>query len=284
MRRRDRSYQRRSAIPVRSQASVWTVVGLATALVLLLAIGIWLYFKGRSELVRADPETLCPTDGVPAEIVVLLLDMSDEFSERQRLMIHNELSRLLRGVRRFGLVQAYAVDRVEGHVPEPAIHLCNPGTGEELSRLYQNPNLARRRWEDFMVRLDAELQRLMELPASAKSAIFEAVQATALRTFNRPVYDGVPKRLVIVSDLLQNVPGKLSMYQGIPRFEDFKESEYFSEVRTALDGVSVTLLYLVRPYARQPWPRHIQFFEEYFRVQGATIDRVEPIYGAAGSP
>jgi hypothetical protein len=48
--------------------------------------------------------------------------------------------------------------------------------------------------------------------------IFEAVQATALRTFGRPEYDGWTKRLVIVSDLLQNLPGRLNMYQRVPSF------------------------------------------------------------------
>ena len=253
---------------------------LVVILVSLLATGVVLYVKGQMELVHTDPTTLCPTDRVPSEVIVLLLDMSDEFSEPQRLKIRNELDRLKAGMARFGLIEAYAVDRLEQRVTRPVVHLCNPGTGADLSRFYQNPDLARRKWDGFVRQLDAELQRLMATPESPTSPIFEAVQATALRTFNRPDYQGLPKRLVVVSDLLQNVPGKLSQYQGTPPFEEFQHSPYFSEVRADLTGVAVTLLYLVRPRAPQKWPDHIRFWEKYFLAQGATVELVEPVYGA----
>lgn len=260
--------------------SVMKILAVIVILVGLVAFGLVLYFKGRAELVVTDPETLCPTGQPPSEVIVLLLDMSDAFSEPQLLTIRNELDRLKMSMMRFGLIEAYAVDRLEQRVTRPVVHLCNPGTGEDLNSLYQNPELAHKKWDGFVTQLDTELQRLMETPQSATSAIFEAVQASALRTFNRPEYDGVPKKLVVVSDLLQNVPGKLSQYQGMQSFSDFKSSAYYSEVRADLAGVSVTILYLVRPHAPQKWPDHYRFWEEYFRDQGAVIERLEPVYGA----
>ncbi|MEK6777773.1 MAG: hypothetical protein AABY87_12980 [bacterium] len=208
-----------------------------------------------------------------------MLDMSDDFSEPQRLKIQNELERFMIQLPRFGLIEVYTVDRLEQQVITPVVHLCNPGTGDDLSRVYQNPDLARRKWGGFLRHLDAELERLMSSPETPTSAIFEAVQATALRTFNRPVYESLPKRLVIVSDLLQNVPGKLSQYQGIQPFQEFKRSPYYSEVRSDLTGVAVTLLYLVRPRAPQKWPDHYRFWEEYFLDEGATVERIIPVYG-----
>ena len=120
----------------------------------------------------------------------------------------------------------------------------------------------------------------MKTPESETSAIFEAVQATALRTFNRAEYDGVTKRLILVSDLMQNVPGKLSQYQGIVPFDEFRKSPYFGAVRADLKGVAVTVLYLVRPGSPQKWPEHPKFWEQYFSTQGAVVDRIQPIYGA----
>jgi hypothetical protein len=259
----------------------------AVALLLLLGIvGILIAYAVKSEVTRTpvDLVTLCPTDTPPTAVTVLLLDMSEGFTEAQALKIKNELEQIIATVPRFGLIEGYAVDRITSNVTTPVVHRCNPGTGEELNRLYQNPDLARTRWKKFSDDLNAELDRLMARPPSATSPIFEAVQATALRTFNLARHTGIPRRLVIVSDLLQNVPGKLSQYDGTLSFKEFKQSPYFAEVRADLSGVTVTALYLVRPRAPQPWPAHYKFWEEYFLLQGGTVERVEPVYGAHSTP
>jgi hypothetical protein len=254
---------------------------LALVLIALISAGIALHVTGQRALVPTDPETLCPTGQPPAEVVVWLLDMTDEFTQAQKLKIGNEFERLTNGIARFGLIEAYTVDLLEQGVTKPVLHLCNPGTGAELSRWYENPELAAKKWKQFAGLLDTELERLLALPGSQTSAIFEAVQATALRTFNRPQYHKIPKRLVVVSDLMQNVPGKLNMYREIPKFEDFKKTPYFAEVAANLSGVVVTLLYLVRPNAPQKWPEHRLFWEQYFRMQGGTVELLDPVYGAA---
>lgn len=277
---RDHLQGRGSSHGIESWPSRMKIVVLSATLICLLAGGAALHIKSKREQIHTDPNTLCPIDQPPSRVIVVLLDMSDEFTEPQRLMIHNELDRLKIGMPPFALIEVYAIDRLEEQVSSPVVHLCNPGTGSEMNRLYQNPVLARRKWDDFDQRLEEELQRLMASPDSKTSAIFEAVQATALRTFNRIEYEGLPKTLVIVSDLLQNMPGKLSQYQEALHFEEFRHTPYFSEIRADLTGVHVTVLYLVRPRAPQKWPDHYRFWEQYFLIQGAIVDRIEPVYGA----
>src|SRR5439155_11347240 len=120
--------------------------GVLTALVLA---GVGLYLKGEAVQVVTDSETLCPEARHIREVVVLLLDMSDQFSEPQRLEIKNKLARIRDKVARFGLIEVYVVGQIGQEVITPVFHLCNPGTGADLNRLYQNPDLARRKWEDF---------------------------------------------------------------------------------------------------------------------------------------
>ncbi len=252
-------------------------VGLA--ILVIGTVGVWLWVLGRQNFVPTDPNTLCPIDRAPSEVLVLLLDMSDEFTEPQRLKISNDLSRLQSDVQRFGLIDVYAIDGAGERVLRPVLQLCNPGNGEDLNRLYQNPDLAKKRWDDFSQRLNSELGRLMAGSGSPTSPIMEAIQATALRTFNMPGYQDLQKRLVVVSDLLQHVPGRLSHYESIPAFDTFKNTPYFTEVRADLTGVNVTVLYLVRTRAPQPWPAHRLFWEQYSQAQGATIDRIEPVFG-----
>jgi hypothetical protein len=253
--------------------------GAAAIAVILVGTGAWLALKGRAAAVPTDAATLCPTQRPPAEIDVILLDVSSRFSEPQRLQIQNQLSRFRDSIPRFGLVEVYTVDRLRRRVTEPILHLCNPGTGADLNRIYQNPELARKKWNGFATKLQADIDSQVSRPPSKTSPIFEAIQATALRTFGNPAYDGLPQRLLIISDLLQNVPGGLSMYQGVPSFESFEKTPYYSRVRSNLDGVSVVLYYLARSGEPKQGPKHLEFWEDYFKSQGARVKAVNRVFG-----
>jgi len=255
------------------------IAAVGLLLVFLLGAGFAFFIKGESRLVPTDSATLCPTRRPPSEIVVILLDVSDQFSEPQRLQIQHHLARIRDSIPRFGLVEVYTVDRLGRRVTEHETHLCNPGAGDDLSQIYQNPELARKKWRGFATKLTGDIDRLISAPRMSTSPIFEAIQATSLRTFGKPEYDGLPKRLVIVSDLMQNLPGGLSMYRALPAFRKFKNTAYFSRVRSDLDGVSVLMFYLIRSTAPKQTPEHLEFWRDYFRFQGAEIESVDKVFG-----
>jgi len=255
------------------------IAGAAALALVLIAGGAALALKGRSAAVPTDARTLCPTKRPPSQIMVILLDVSSRFSEPQRLQIQNQLARLRDSVPRFGLVQVYTVDRLRRRLTAPVNHLCNPGTGAELNQMYQNPQLAKKKWDGFAAQLRSDINKQIEARPHGTSPIFEAIQATALRTFGKPEYDGLPKRLVIISDLMQHVPGGLSMYQGVPPFDSFKNTDYFARVRSDLSGVSVLIYYLVRPKVEEQDAKHIAFWNDYFRFEGAKMEPMEKVFG-----
>ena len=255
------------------------IAAVGIFLIFLLGSGITFFVKSESGAVPTDKTTLCPTKRPPSEIVVILLDVSDQFSEPQRLQIQNHLARIRDSLPRFGLIEVYTVDRLGRRVTEHVTHMCNPGAGDDLSQIYQNPELARRKWHGFATKLTQDIDRQISVPRLPTSPIFEAIQATALRTFGKAEYDGLPKHLVIVSDLMQNVPGGLSMYQGVPPFEKFKNTPYFSRIRGDLQGVSILIYYLVRSNAPKQSPDHLGFWRDYFRFQGAEIESVDRVFG-----
>jgi hypothetical protein len=255
------------------------IAAVGVFLLFLLGAGVEFFLKSESGAVPTDSVTLCPTKRPPSEILVILLDVSDQFSEPQRLQIQNDLARIRDSIPRFGLVEVYTVDRLGRRLTEHVTHICNPGAGDDLSQIYQNPALARKKWQGFAARLTSDIDRQMSAPRMATSPIFEAIQATALRTFGTPEYDGLPKHLVIVSDLMQNVPGELSMYKEVPPFERFKTTPYFSRIRGDLKGVSVLIYYLVRSNAPKQSPEHLGFWRDYFRFQGAMIESVDRVFG-----
>jgi hypothetical protein len=263
-------------------SSGWLIGGIAVAIGVLLAGGAWLYFKSEDLRVAADAETLCRTDGALPEVTVVLLDLSSALSDVQKLDVKNELTRIRDRVPRFGRIEIFAVDDRAPRVLEPLLRLCNPGRGEDMSEIYQNPQLARQRWErDFASTLDGAIETLLGTPEAATSPIFEAIQAVSLRTFDDPALDDVPsRRLVLVSDLMQNVPGKLRMYDSIPVFDELARTPYWLDVKAELDEVDVTVLYLQRPSSQRTWQPQIDFWSRYFDAQGASIERVLPLSGA----
>jgi hypothetical protein len=255
------------------------VAGATAILTILLLGGIALTLKSRAVAVPTDGTTLCPLDRPMSQVTVVLLDVSSRFSEPQRLQIQNQLARLRDSIPRFGLLEVYTVDRLARRVTAPVFHGCSPGTGADLNRIYQNPELARKKWNGFVGKLTADIDNQIARPASERSPIFEAIQATALRTFDDPHYDGLPKRLVIVSDLLQNVPGGLDMYQDVPSFRSFRKTAYFSRVRASLRGVAVSIYYLARSGVGIQGRRHLGFWDAYFRSQGAAVVSAEGVFG-----
>ena len=255
------------------------IAGAAAVALILIVGGATLALKGNAATVPTDPNSLCPTKRPPSGVTVILLDVSSRFSEPQRLQIQNELARLRDSIPRLALVEVYTVDKLSRRLTTPISHLCNPGTGAELNQIYQNPQLARKKWEGFATKLRDAINGEIKSPPQKTSPIFEAIQATALRTFGRPEYDRLPKHLVIVSDLLQHVPGGLSMYKDVPPFDKFKNTDYFARVRTDLRDVSVLVYYLVRPGVKEQDRKHLDFWEQYFRFQGAEMEPVKKVFG-----
>jgi hypothetical protein len=263
-------------------AAKWLIGSIVLAIGALVVGGAWLYFKSSALRVVADPDTLCRLDGFIPEVTVVLLDLSSALSDVQRLDVKNELARVRDAVPRFGRIEIFAVGDGTARVVEPVLRLCNPGRGDDMNAVYQNPELARQRWErDFASTLGQAIDRLLAAPESATSPIFEAIQAVALQTFDDPNIDDVQsRRLVLVSDLMQNVPGHLRMYDGIPKFEQFKDTAYYLDVKSDLRNADVVIFYLQRPSSPRLWSDQIAFWSRYFEAQGASVERVLPLSGA----
>lgn len=259
----------------------WAAVGGASTVFLLLVLGGWtLWHKGEQAKVPTDKDTLCPSDRPPAEVLAILLDVSEEFSEAQRIEMQNHLERLRNGLPRFGMVQLYAIEQGGPELAKPVLALCNPGTGQNMSSIYENPEMARRSWQGFAGKLSEEIRRRAEGPGAQRSPLFEAIHAIAIRTFGAPAFDGVPKQLVLVSDLLQNTE-QLSMYRGIPDPASFMLTPYYRSVRSDLHDVRVQVLYLVRPASAVQGRTHVGFWERYLAEQGAIVESVQSIAGGS---
>ena len=269
--------------PPGTAGNEWTKVAVAAAALLVL-IGIvgFGYYKSREATVATDPETLCRTDSPITDVLAMLIDVSDTLSDVQRVDILNRLERTRAGLPQFGLLEVYVLSSGDTTLLRPSLSICNPGDGQGMSSLYQNPEIARRHWtKDFKARVDGVIGEAILHPDSATSPIFEAIRSVALFSFGALDREQAHHKLVIVSDLIQNVPGKYSQYQSSSNFAEFSKTAYYTSVRSDLSDVTVEALYLNRPTAKAVQGRqHIDFWDAFFAAQGASLEKVNQIFGA----
>jgi hypothetical protein len=78
------------------------------------------------------------------------------------------------------------------------------------------------------------------------------------------------RRLVIFSDLMQNVPG-YSHFSAKLDYKEFRATPYAKRLAPNLNGVDIQVIYLLRPelYKYQSQPEHQTFWGHWFEESGA---------------
>lgn len=225
-----------------------------------------------------DEETLCPTS--PASITVLLVDVTDPMTTAQRQDFRNQLTRLRNSVPRYGKLIVAKVDSAASNLLEPVIVRCNPGTAADVSELTGNPrSVQQAHQEGFIEPLDRAFQTLSAASGADRSPIFESVQSVALTELQPPEVANLPRRLVVVSDLLQNTDN-VSFYRGLPDDDALLSSPAFRRVRTDLTDVEVEIWMLERSDAPQTQPRAlIDLWDRAIAEQGGVVTRVYNVSG-----
>lgn len=245
------------------------VLGVVFAiLVVLVVVALW----PRGEY---DPETLCPTDGDYSRTAVLI-DATDALNASQVKTIREEINALRKRLTLHEWVGIFVLDEDNLVLPRPEVALCNPGDESTANPLYENPHQIRRRFEqEFRAPIEASVERLARLPSKPTSPILEMIRAVAL---DRNFDSTKNRRLIIVSDLLQNVPD-YSHYRQDADFDRWRDMPYAREfLELSLLDVEVEVLYLKRTDARSLQTHgHIAFWEGYFDAVGAVVQMVKPI-------
>lgn len=249
------------------------VFALAVALSLVagivIAIAPW-------EAEKYDRVTLCPKDGDYPRAAVLV-DATDSLSESQRKTVMDEINALRGRLALHEWVGIFVLNEDNLTLPAPEIALCYPGDGSTANRLIRNPDLIRRHFEKkFQRPLESAIERLAQAPSRATSPIHEMIRAVAL---DRNFDSTKKRRLIVISDMLQNTPPEYSHYRDGADFSAWRNSAHgkaFPEF--SLLGVEVEILYLKRANDRDVQNRgHVSFWEDYFAELGASVKILKPI-------
>ena len=256
------------------QGAIVNIVAVVLAVCLVAGI----YLSVASSRRDLDPVTLCPGD--PVSTTVLLVDVTDPLNVAQRQDFANQLVRLKNPIPRYGTLVVSKVDAPSSSLLSPVIVRCNPGSATDESDATGDPSgVQRLRDEKFDKPLDAAFERLATSSAADRSPILESMQSVALTEFQKPGAETRPRKLVVVSDLLQNT-ADLSFYRRLPDPASFTDEPGFRRTRTDLRGVSIELWMLERPDARETQPRALaDLWDRIVTAQGGDLVRIYNVSG-----
>jgi len=225
-----------------------------------------------------DPENLCPVAG-PRGVSVVLVDNSDPLPDVASREVATQLNDLAETLPPYTLLEIRLLDP---SVPAGRIAFskCNPGDGSNLSRISGNPELARKRWlEGFGGPLRAALAGSLKPAPSKWSPLMAAIQGIAVDRFDGRARAGVPKTLVVVSDMIENGPD-YSQYAGDLGFGRFRSSPAYARLRPDLKGTAVRILYVQRIKGRDP-AQHIRFWQDWVRDGNGHLSEAVRLQGAS---
>ena len=246
-----------------------------------LMIALWVV-SSKSQY-STDQISLCPHDSSRIEeIHAIIIDLTDGVSATEEVQIIQIVNQIKLDLPRFSRLIISGLRDTPSILDDPIFDKCNPGTGEGMSSIYENPTLARRQWEaEFSNQLDMALSAFLESGASDRSEIMLTIRQHAIRLLSDPVNSDRKRKLYVISDLMQFSPNGYSHYRNsIEPYNAFRETPYFQAVRADLRGTEVELFYVRRPkYNDYQTPKHIEFWTDFLTGNGATITRIRNIYG-----
>lgn len=236
------------------------IIGSILIVLALSAVGAtaWFYQSQRSTQVELNPTTLCPkeTGWRPPAIYVVLLDQTDPIQELQRKSVANQVLTQMQAdlegpdaesvkharveVWTFsdGTANAYRVGDVQLSLSN-VLSICNPGAPAKWDHLYKNADIVKRQHARFYASLRDIVESSMRFPEAKQSPVIEALYGIGAQVFSSPTMVDSRKRLLIVSDLLQNTR-TLTFFAGKPSFEAWRRAPSSRQAMPKLQGVEVT--------------------------------------------
>jgi hypothetical protein len=276
--------KRRSARPRSRPKSGWAIVG---GIMLVCGAGIALvalayFYVTAPQKLRLDQASLCPVTGHQG-VTVVLVDTTDDLPETTQREAVGILDDLITNLAVYHKLDIRVLDVAQSRSLS-LFAKCNPGDGAGLSEWTANPVLARKRWiEEFEKPALAAIKHSLASAKDDSSPIMAAIQDIALDQFSAAAVQGIPKSLIVISDMLEFTQD-YSQYPkaGDLSYERYRRSSAYQKFQTNLHGARVAIKYVQRPRAMPAKiaSRHIEFWREWITDNLGAFVSAQRLQGA----
>ena len=223
---------------------------------------------------------MCP-EGGPSQVTAILVDTTDGLGSISRADILGRLDDLVSESSPDEMMIVYEASQSLANTFAPQIKVCNPGDPDAADPLISSPGLIRRALEErFRDPLTRMFKNLVDSDEAAVSPVMETIQAISVTVFARGAYEALPKRLILISDLLQH-SDHLSLYREPLDYDAFARGTGAQALQTNLRDVELEILFVPRrAHSRFGSSiRLIKFWERWINEQGGQVERVSRIDG-----
>lgn len=215
-------------------------------------------------------ETLCPVGVAPQAHIVMILDLTDGWSEEQHRAFLTEFRRQQDKLRVGELISIYAIEKEDSGKDakiEKLFSKCRPRDGENADPFTENKERLKERFsEQFMGPLNQAVNSLDPEQTAEKTPILETLLTISLAD----CFAGAQrKELVLFSNMLENSDTISHYRQGWKDFNQLIEKSFWVlDVKDAFLDAEVTVFHLKdEAYTDE----HKQWWKDYFSYAGAKI-------------
>jgi hypothetical protein len=211
---------------------------------------------------------------------VYIVDVTSKLSPQQKGELINHFEKYINESPKNSWHELYIVDLVEDELLKPLLTLKSTFTlSESKNYLTSNPAKHKEFWlKNFVEPFKLHIEKTFNALGSSKSPILESIQSTAITCLNKPEAVNTPRRIILVSDLMQNTEG-MNFYQGIPPFENLIQNEYYRKTRTNLKGVSFEIWKLNDNLSQKDRNKLIELWSKIIDDQRAVMQPIITISG-----
>jgi hypothetical protein len=264
----------------RFAGSIGAAVGGVALIVITLAgfVSLAIFHFSNPLDPTLDPVSLCPSTG-PKGITVVLVDTSDDLPDpaQREVLGLDQIT---------NLPTYYKLDIRVLDIPagrsRSLFSKCNPGDGVGLSEGTKNPRLARLQWLESFQQPAKNAVRNSLVSAKAKSSpIMAAIQDIAIDQFSSDVVQGIPKSLIVISDMLEYTRD-YSQYPsaGDLSWQRFQRSPAYLKFRTDLHDARVTIEYVRRNLpAKLDTHQHMEFWYKWIQENRGVYETAKSLQG-----
>lgn len=258
----------------RKQARAQNILGV---ILIGLALAALASFALAAVLLRPPPtdaETLCRTDAPVANATVILVDSTDKLERRHKRLLEAVVAQERARLQQYDRLIILRLDPRHPQEPRLLFSKCLPRPPELANPLFENPRMAQQHWDEaFADAMNRAVHSAQTGSAADASPIIEGLRAVAA---DPDFASAIPhRRLVLVSDLLENDPGNFSLYAHDASYAQWRQRDPHGLADLSDIDLRVTMLDRPEVNDRQIDARD-HFWPAYFDDAGAKSVHFDP--------